>query len=53
MVADPQNTVWLGLEYFVNIGDSLKKSNFKRQRAHHQNADKKQLGMLASMALWS
>ena len=37
----------------VNIGDSLKKSNFKRQRAHHQNADKKQLGMLASMALWS
>ena len=23
MVADPKNTVWLGLEYFVNIGDDL------------------------------
>jgi protoporphyrinogen oxidase len=23
LVADPENTVWLGLEYFVNIGDDL------------------------------
>lgn len=37
----------------VNIDESLKKANFMRQRAHHQNANKKQLGMLASMALWS
>ena len=29
MVADPENTIWLGLEYFVNIGDALWKMEDK------------------------
>jgi len=37
----------------VNIDESLVKTNFKWQRARHQNMNKKQLGMMSSMALWS
>jgi ATP synthase F1 gamma subunit len=36
----------------VNIDESLVKTNFRWQRARHQNMNKKQLGMLASMSLW-
>lgn len=36
----------------VNIDESLVKANFKWQRARHQNMNKKQLGMMSSMALW-
>ncbi|GAG31315.1 unnamed protein product, partial [marine sediment metagenome] len=36
----------------VNIDERLTKTQFEWQRARHQNMNKKQLGMMASMSLW-
>lgn len=37
----------------VNIADNLKKAQFKGKRAHHRLINKKQIGLLSSMSLWS
>lgn len=37
----------------VNISDNLKGAQFRKKRAHHRTINKKQIGLLSSMSLWS
>lgn len=37
----------------VNISDNLKDARFRQKRAHHRTINKKQIGLLSSMSLWS